>query len=464
MSTATPDNGERSSSQAQDALPRQGEAESAAVADVNKRAGNDAPDPEGEALLDLLQKSEPLKPEDVPDIFSPAEQAARQQALQKEEASAPGATRGQPLAGPEPPADAAPGSKKEPEAAHRSSRQAAAAKWGQGAAASTPGLPRGEAGKVFSSGGAGSPPGGAGGAWVWLPEGMRPRESWARRHPVLFWGFWFLVLLTVFGWGRLSAEEGDLSGPKIAVIDVNGMILDASEIVTWTEKVRKDSSFIGAVLRINSPGGAVGPSQEIYAAVKRLGQTKPVVASMGSLAASGGYYAALGAREIYAGPSTLTASIGVKMQVPNMEALMKTIGISEKTLTTGKLKDAGSSWRPMNADEEQYLRGLISDMYDEFIEITARERNLPLDKVRSLADGRAMTGRQALAAQLVDKLGDGHDAIRRVKELCNVPDSEEVKIVRGPEEQTTLLKELVGVCFDAVLEYKLSAEQPLFMY
>ncbi len=322
----------------------------------------------------------------------------------------------------------------------------------------------GGTGVAYSSRGAGTPPGGAGGAWVWLPEGMQPPKSWRKRHPILFWGSCILILLIIFSWGRMSVEDGPLTGPRIAVINLEGVILDATATVNWIEKIRKDATIKGAVLRINSPGGAVGPSQEIFAAVKRLDAVKPVIASMGALAASGGYYAALGAREIYASPSTLTASIGVKMQVPNFGELMKTIGISEQTLTTGKLKDAGSSWRPMTPDEESYLRALLTDMYEEFIQTVARERELPLDVVRQLADGRAMTGRQALEAELVDTLGDQYEALRHVMRLCNLPESPQTKIVEGPEKPASMFRELVSGILDIGLEQKRRAEQPVFMY
>ena len=303
------------------------------------------------------------------------------------------------------------------------------------------------------------------GAWVWLPEGLQARKAWRKRHPVLFWGGMVVLILGIFAWGRFSAKEGGpLSGPKIAIVNVEGMILDATEVVDWMETVRRDPSFKGAVIRINSPGGAVGPSEEIYQAVKRLAKDKEVVVSMGALAASGGYYAALGADEIYANASTVTASIGVKMQVPNMEGLMKTIGISEKTLTTGKLKDAGSSWRDMAPEEEAYFRELIGDMYESFIETVAKERKLPLETVRTLADGRAMTGRQALQVKLVDKLGDMHDAAKRVLERCKIAESAPVNFIEGPEKPTTMLKDLMGAVMQLEAEQRASMSQPVFMY
>lgn len=324
---------------------------------------------------------------------------------------------------------------------------------------------RAVAGQSGGGAGAGPPPGGSvppGGAWVWFPQGVEQKRSWRKRHPILFWGGIILILLTVFGWGRLSKQDTLITGPKIAVINLEGLILDGGGVLTWIEDVGKDDSYKGAVVRINSPGGAVGPSQELYAAIKRLARSKPVVASMGALAASGGYYAALGADEILAGPSTLTASIGVKMQVPNIEGLMRTVGISEKTLATGKLKDAGSSWRAMSEEEESYFRALLTDMYDEFVETVARERELDPEKVKALADGRAMTGRQALAAGLVDALGDQFEAVRRVKERAGIIGK--VRLVEGPEKPSSYLSDLLKSTLESVLNQRAAVEQPLFLY
>ena len=448
--------------------------EAASLPDREKpgRAG-DVVDSDGEALLEVLQSGKPLTPEEVPDIFSPAEQAARQAALQSQASGGASPTVSSPSkrspAGPESSSTGAgSGAEKErPRTAQTGQKSQGRQSPGVGFAG-PPINPRwgvpGGTGVACSSGGAGTPPGGSGGAWVWLPEGMKPPKSWPRRHPILFWGGCILLLLFVFNWGRMSMENGPLAGSRIAVVNVEGVILDASATNAWIEKIHRDPSIKGVVLRVNSPGGAVGPSQEIYAAIKRLDETKPVIASMGALAASGGYYVSLGAREIYASPSSLTASIGVKMQLPNFGELMKTIGISETTLATGKLKDAGSSWRTMTPEEEAYLRSLIGDMYDEFIQTVARERELPLETVRGLADGRAMTGRQALEAKLVDKLGDRYEAVRRVMQLCQLPESPPVKIVEGPEKPVSMLKELMSGILDLGVEQTRKAEQPVFMY
>lgn len=336
-------------------------------------------------------------------------------------------------------------------------------KWGKAVAGGDTGFAAAVGNREAQNSGQGMFPPGPG-AWAWLPHGLEVRKPWRKRHPVIFWSAIGFVLAMVFLWGRMSGGEDTIMGPKLAVITVDGMILDGTEVVAWIEKVRLDPDYKGAVLRINSPGGAVGPSQEIFAAVKRLAKDKPVVASMGALAASGGYYIALGAEEIYASPSTLTASIGVKMQIPNIEELMRTVGISEKTLTTGSLKDAGTSWRDMLPEEEAYFRALIGDMFDEFIETVARERDMPLEKVRQIADGRAMTGRQALEAELIDALGDLHDAGQSLRERCGISDEKSVKWVNGPEKKVPFLQELVDSAMNALWRQSVSASQPVFIY
>jgi len=315
---------------------------------------------------------------------------------------------------------------------------------------------------------AGSPPTPSGGSWIWRPDhtqgGMERKRPWRNRHPVLFWGGALLLLFLVFGLGRLSGQDPFKRGPRIAVIQVDGMILDTEEIVAFIERVRKNSAFKGAVLRINSPGGAVGPSQELYAAVKRLNKYKPVVASLSTVAASGGYYVALGAHGIIAGPSSLTASIGVRMQVPNFEGLMRTIGISETTLTTGELKGAGSSWRDMKPEEESYFQALITDMYEEFISTVVRERQLSPEQARVVADGRAMTGRQALEAGLVDELGDFHAAVNKTKKLAGMEAGDKVTLVRGPDKRKRLISRLLGSALHALREESWAAQQLVFIY
>ena len=287
------------------------------------------------------------------------------------------------------------------------------------------------------------------------------KKPWRKRHPVLFWGG-IIILLLIAANVLTAALKGPLGGPKVAVVEVQGIIMDSDKVVAWIETIRKDSSVKSVVLRVNSPGGAVSPSQEMYAAVKRLSREKPVVVSMGALAASGGYYVSLGGKEIYANPSTLTASIGVKMQVPNLQGLMQTIGISEKTLATGALKDAGNVSREMTGPEQTYFQELITDMFEEFVQTVMRERNLSRDAVLAVADGRAMTGRQALKAGLVDHLGDYQDALERATVLGNFNAAPEV--ITGPVEEKHYLRDALGAVLELQQRQQAAATQPMFMY
>ncbi|MDR2800652.1 MAG: signal peptide peptidase SppA [Desulfovibrio sp.] len=297
-------------------------------------------------------------------------------------------------------------------------------------------------------------------AWLRVPLGPEPKKPWRKRHPFLFFLFLMVLLGTVFSAGVMIGD-GKAFKPAIAVIDLEGLILDSGAITRFIAKTLADPNVKGAVLRINSPGGAVGPSQEIFASVKRLANVKPLAASMGAVAASGGYYAALGAKRIFANPSTLTGSIGVKMQVPNLGGLLRTLGVSEKTLSTGKLKDTGNITREMRPEEEEYLRALLKDMYDEFVDSVARERSLPKDTVLAAADGRALTGRRALEIGLVDELGDIYDALRYVQTQCGLLD-DEFKIVYGPKKKTSLLAEFADALLETIVSRE--AEQPQFMY
>lgn len=299
---------------------------------------------------------------------------------------------------------------------------------------------------------------------VWQGYPAMPPQKWRKRHPVLFWGGILLGILLCIGFARRAIEKSPLGSPKLGIVHVDNIILQSAPVVDWIEELRLDPTVRGVLLRINSPGGAVEPSEEIYMAVARLAKDKPVVASMGAVAASGGYYVALGAGEIVAGPSTLTASIGVKLQVPNAEGLMRMIGLSSKTLATGALKDAGTPFRDMTSEEEAYFQALIADMYDGFVSTVAERRKLPREKVLALADGRAMTGRQALQAGLVDYLGDAHAALERLRERCELPASPPPTILEGPEKPASLLKELVGEILLWQQEQQAGTGQVRFMY
>ncbi|MDR1684903.1 MAG: signal peptide peptidase SppA [Desulfovibrio sp.] len=303
----------------------------------------------------------------------------------------------------------------------------------------------------------------AGEAWVRVPFGAEPKHSRRRRRPVLFGIIALLLLGAAFTGGRLLGEHSPLGGPVLAVAEVTGLIVDSEKTVAFLDALREDEAVRGVLVRINSPGGAVGPSQEIFAAVKRLAQSRPVVASLGAVAASGGYYVALGAREIVSGPSTLTGSIGVKMQLPNVEGLMRTLGVSEKTLSTGKLKDAGNVARAMTPEEEAYLDGLLADLYEEFVRTVAAERRLSPEAARNIADGRAVTGRRALELGLVDAVGDAADALARLQTLCGLENGM-YKLVRGPEKDDGWVERLFGAALDRAVNARATAALPEFSY
>ncbi len=253
-----------------------------------------------------------------------------------------------------------------------------------------------------------------------------------KRHPVLtvLAAAIALGLLSVVVTGILSALAGRsgpasglpmVGGGEVALVRIEGVLASSDRIVKELDDYADDSSVRAIVLRIDSPGGGVVPSQEIYDAVQRVRKAgKKVVVSMGSVAASGGYYVAAAADKIVANPGTLTGSIGVKMEFANIEKLLQKIGIRGVVVKAGTYKDVGSPYRDMTDAERKLLQGVIDDVHDQFIDAVARGRHLPVAQVRALADGRIFTGRQALALKLVDRLGDLDDSIQYAGELAGI--------------------------------------------
>jgi protease-4 len=215
----------------------------------------------------------------------------------------------------------------------------------------------------------------------------------------------------------------DISGEdRIALIRVEGVILDAQQTVSDLKKFGESPSVKAIVLRIDSPGGGVVPSQEIHDAVLRVRnkQNKAVVASMGTVAASGGYYIAAATDRIMANPGTLTGSIGVIMELANLEGLLKKIGVENVVVKSGRHKDIGSPFRKMSDEDRRILQSVMDDVHTQFIEAVAEGRSLDVSDVRPLADGRIFTGRQAKEIKLVDELGDLDDAIRLAADLGGI--------------------------------------------
>jgi protease-4 len=214
----------------------------------------------------------------------------------------------------------------------------------------------------------------------------------------------------------LSTED------RIALVRVEGVILDAQSTVTELKRFGENPFIKAIVLRIDSPGGGVVPSQEIYDAVQRVRNknSKAVIASMGTVAASGGYYIASATDRIIANPGTLTGSIGVIMETANVEGLLKKIGVEGIVVKSGKFKDVGSPLRRMSDEERALLQSVMDDVHKQFIEAVAAGRAMETAAVQALADGRIFTGRQAKEAKLVDELGNLEDAIQLAADLAGI--------------------------------------------
>lgn len=207
---------------------------------------------------------------------------------------------------------------------------------------------------------------------------------------------------------------------RIGVIPIEGAITDSHPIVSQLVEFKKDGRIKAIILRVNSPGGGVAPSQEIYREVRKTITTKKVIVSMGSLAASGGYYIASAADKIVANPGTLTGSIGVIMEFIQVEELLNKLGIGLEVLKSGEFKDIGSPHRKMSEREKELVRGLIMDIQKQFVEAVARGRNLSVDKVKEIADGRILSGAQSKELGLVDQLGNFEDAVDLAKRLAGI--------------------------------------------
>ncbi len=227
--------------------------------------------------------------------------------------------------------------------------------------------------------------------------------------------------LLVLGVSLLLKDDSSFgSGNVVGVVEVKGIILDSQETIRQLHECEKSDRVKAVLLRIDSPGGVVGPSQEIHEEVKKLAAKKKVVVSMGSLAASGGYYIAAPATLIYANPGTITGSIGVILKLSNLQELMAKVGVKSITIKTGKFKDIGSTTRPMTTEDQALLQGVIDSSYGQFVRAVAQGRKLPEAFVRQLADGRIFTGEQALALKLVDRLGNMPDALAEAGRLGGI--------------------------------------------
>ena len=239
-----------------------------------------------------------------------------------------------------------------------------------------------------------------------------------------------LAILTLIGMGYIVLslvagflfENGWIGGDKVAVVRIEGIIIDSRETIEELRHYRDNPSVKAIVLRIDSPGGAVVPSQEIFAEVQKTraaGKIK-LVTSMGNVAASGGYYIAAATDKIVANPGTLTGSIGVIMELANIKGLLEKVGVKSVVIKSGRYKDMASPFRAMTEQDRALLQSVLDDVHAQFIEAVATGRALEVEQVRTLADGRIFTGKQAQSVRLVDELGDLHDAIKLAAGLVGI--------------------------------------------
>ena len=246
------------------------------------------------------------------------------------------------------------------------------------------------------------------------------------------------------------------SGAHIARIRIVGVIGEDRKLVDLIRAVAKDTSAKALLLIINSPGGTVGGSEVLYYAIREVAEKKPVVAIMGSVAASGGYMAAVAAPRIYARESTVTGSIGVLMQSIEFSELLGKIGVSAETLTSGPLKDQPSEFHRLSDSGRTVLRGLVMDLYDQFIEKVAVGRNMEPGYVRELADGRVYSGRQALKLKLIDAIGGESDARTWLAIAKDIPETVEVREIEKLNAWERLVGEAADGVFGGVLKSLLS--------
>jgi protease-4 len=246
----------------------------------------------------------------------------------------------------------------------------------------------------------------------------------------ILWGFFiiFVVIpvLIVLGYVIWDKKEGLKTGPQVGVLLVRGLITDSREYIEGLKSFRENSRVKAIVLRVDSPGGGVSAAQEIYREVEKTKAVKPVVASLGSMATSGGYYISCVATKVVANPGTVTGSIGAIAVFPNFEKLFEKIGYSTVVIKSGEFKDIGNPARPMTPEEETLLRDTILEVHDQFVKDVARARGMEEASVRQIADGRILTGAKAKNLGLLDELGNLQDAIELAKTLGHIEGKPEV--------------------------------------
>jgi len=293
-----------------------------------------------------------------------------------------------------------------------------------------------------------------------------------KRKRVLLGVFTIITLLIFFSFlffiiGRLLGRPSQFTfGDKIAVVEIRGVITQSAAVVEEIHQYLKDGGVKAIVLRIDSPGGGVGPSQEIHREVVKAKQQKKVVVSMGSVAASGGYYIACASDLIVANPGTITGSIGVVMEFTNLEELLKKIGVKGVVIKSGEYKDIGSPFREMTMEEKKIMQDVIDNVNQQFIQAVAEGRKLDRNKVAAIADGRIFTGEQAQRLGLIDRMGNLQDTIDMTAQMVGIEGKPTVLYPREKfslwdllmqEIASAIQKILIEKGFELNLNYRLSS-------
>lgn len=266
----------------------------------------------------------------------------------------------------------------------------------------------------------------------------------SRRHPYLFFILATLVIMSITNialtlLGKVGKPEP--KGEKIGVIEITGAIMDSRLFLDDIKKFREDDTIRAIVIRIDSPGGGVGPSQEMYAAIRKAGEKKPVVASLGSVAASGGYYAASATNGIMSNSGTITGSIGVIFGYTNFGAIVDKIGLKPVVIKSGENKDMGSPVKELTKEQEAILQALVDRLHKQFVRDVAKGRKMEEKKVASLADGRIYSGEEAMQIGLVDRLGNFEDALAWAAEKAELQGKEWYPVY--PERDLTLVERML---------------------
>lgn len=283
----------------------------------------------------------------------------------------------------------------------------------------------------------------------------------ARRHPILFFlcvicACCVLGLVAVSGVAVLGAFalnsgiSGGMTSTRgnIGVVEVTGPIISSQKIIEELQEFIDDDAVKAIILRVESPGGGIGPSQEVYRELMKNRDVKTVIASMGSVAASGGYYIACAARGIVANSGTITGSIGVVMEYANIEQIIQKIGISPVVIKSGEYKDMGSPMRPLKDSEKKLFQQLVNELHTQFVSDAAIARNMEIDAMAKLADGRVYTGQTAMKLKLVDRIGNLDDAVKWAGQIAGIED--ELILVYPKADKMTLFKMLAETLFQDV--------------